>query len=382
MDEGVNDFFNVKGCGEIMNVLKMVVPAVATLCATATLGAGDGGQVTLPVVEVKEVADFQVKTFPGRVTPVAQVNIVPQVSGEILEVGFENGAVVKAGDLLYRLDEVKYAAAVKNAEAKVAECRASLKYAELSYTRHQKLLETRAVSLDAVDSALSTRDTARASLAAAEADLVSARDDLRHCRIVAPIAGKLGTTQFTAGNYLQKGQGTIVTLVQSSPIRVRFSISNREFLDLFGGRTSRIRKEAKITLLLANGEEYPEKGEVEYVDNASDELTDTIQVFALFENSERKLKAGGTVTVTLTSTGGVPRPAIPPTAVLQDVQGPYVWVVGEGGVAERRYIARGDVEGDWMFVEKGLKTGERLVADGGHKVRKGMKIVAAPAESK
>ena len=356
-------------------------------CLLASLGAACGAvaatnapndSLTLPVVAVQAIADRPVRTYPGRVVPVAQVNVIPQVSGEILEVAFENGSVVKTGDLLYRLDPVKYEAAVKNAEAKVAECKATLSYAELSYTRHQKLVNTRAVSLDAVDNALSTRDSARAALAAAQADLTSAKDDLRHCRITAPITGKIGTTQFTAGNYLTKGQGSLVTLVQYRPIRVRFSISNREFLEMFGGSTDRCREEGLLSVQLADGSEYKEDGAIEYSENAADEQTDTIQVYALYPNAHFGLRPGGTVAISLTTKKGVPRPAIPPTAVLQDVQGPYVWVVGEGGRAERRYIARGNIQGDWQFVEKGLRVGERIVADGGHRVRKGMTIAAAP----
>ena len=357
--------------------LSSIVSAAALLALTA-FGAEDLTRITLPVVEVKSVPDRRVRTYPGRVVPVAQVNVIPQVSGEILEVAFENGSRVKPGDLLYRLDPVKYEAAVKNAEAKVAECKATLSYAELSYARHQKLVASRAVSQDALDNALSTRDSARAALEAAKADLISARDDLRHCRIVAPIAAKVGTTHYTVGNYLQKGQGTLVTLIQYRPIRVRFSISNREFLEMFGGSTKRCQDEGVLSLRLADGSEYAEEGIIEYSENSADEKTDTIQFFALYPNAEFGLRPGGTVTVSLTSKKGVPRPAIPPTAVLQDVQGPYVWVVREDGSAERRYIARGNIEGDWQFVEKGLRVGERIVADGGHKVRKGMKVVAAP----
>ena len=352
--------------------------ALAVLLTGGVFGAEDLTHVTLPVTEVKAVADRPVRTYPGRVVPVAKVNVIPQVSGEILEVAFENGSVVKPGDLLYRLDPVKYEAAVKNAEAKVAEGKATLHYAELSYKRHQKLVESRAVSQDALDNALSTRDTAKASLAAAQADLESARDDLRHCRIVAPIAAKVGTTQFTAGNYLQKGQGTLVSLIQYRPIRVRFSVSMREYLEMFGGSTKRFQEEGELKLRLADGSEFAEEGVIEYTDNATDEMTDTVQVYALYPNDKFGLRPGGTVAVSLTSKKGVPRPAIPPTAVLQDVQGPYVWVVGADGAAERRYIARGNIEGDWQFVEKGLKIGERIVADGGHKVRKGMKVVPAP----
>ena len=334
--------------------------------------------VTLPVAEVTEVADFKTRTYPGRVVPIAQVNVVPQVSGEILEVGFENGSEIKEGQLLYRLDSVKYEAAVKNAEAKVAECKANLSYAELSYTRHKKLLETRAVSLDAVDNALSQRDSSRAAYAAAQAELVSARDDLKHCRIVAPIGAKAGSTAYTKGNYVTTSSGTLVTLVQYRPIRVRFSISNREYLEMFGATTKSQQEDGVVSLSLADGREYAEPGEIEYTENAADERTDTMQVYARFKNESFHLKPGGTVTVTLKTKKGVMRPAIPPTAILQDTQGPYVWVVGPDGCAERRTVARGDQSGDWLFIEKGLKKGERIVSDGAHKVRKGMKVEPAP----
>ncbi len=334
--------------------------------------------VTLPVAEVTEIADFKTRTYPGRVVPIAQVNVVPQVSGEILEVGFENGSRIKEGQLLYRLDSVKYEAAVKNAEAKVAECKANLSYAELSYTRHKKLLESRAVSLDAVDNALSQRDSSRAAYAAAQAELISARDDLKHCRIVAPINGKAGSTAFTKGNYVTTSSGTLVTLVQYRPIRVRFSISNREYLEMFGGTTKALQEDGVVQLALADGREYTEPGEIEYTENASDERTDTMQVYACFKNDAFNLKPGGTVTVTLTTKKGVLRPAIPPTAILQDVQGPYVWVLDDQNRASRRSIARGDVSGDWLFVEKGLKKGERIIRDGAHKVRKGMTVTPAP----
>ena len=339
--------------------------------------AASAGVLRLPVAKVELASDMQVKTYPGRVVPVAQVNVIPQVSGEILEVGFENGAVVKAGDLLYSLDPVKYEAAVKNAEAKVAECKAALGYAELSYARHLKLVGTRAVSQDAADNALSARDSARAALAAAQADLVSARDDLRHCRITAPIAGKLGTTKFTAGNYLQKGQETLVTLIQASPIRVRFSLSNAEYLEMFGGKASMLRANGVVTLSLADGRDYMEDGQVEYVDNAADDMTDTIQVFALFPNKDRILKPGGTVSVTLQSRSGVKKPAVPPTAVLQDMHGSYVWVVRADRTVERRYVVRGGTQDELQFIISGLKPGETIVSDGVHKVKKTSLVEAA-----
>ena len=332
--------------------------------------------ITLPVAEVVERPDMRVSTYPGRVVPISQVNVVPQVSGEILEVCFENGAMVTEGDILYRLDPVKYEAAVKNAESKVAECKANAAYAELSYERHKKLLESRAVSVDAVDNALSQRDSSRAAYAAAKADLVAAKDDLQHCTIVAPISGKIGSTAMTRGNYAKAGGDALVSIVQLSPIRVRFSISISRLLSLFGGLGSRLSAEATASVALANGEPLADKGAFDYIENKADELTDTIQVFFQYENASGMLRPGGTVTVTLASKNGEMRPAVPPSAILQDIQGPYVWALDAQSVASRRSIARGDLVGDWVFVEKGLKKGERIVADGAHKVKRGMTVEA------
>ena len=113
------------------------------------------------------------------------------------------------------------------------------------------------------------------------------------------------------------------------------------------------------------------------MDNAADETTDTMQIYAVFDNTNKLLKVGGTVEVTVSAKTGVMRPAIPPTAILQDTQGPYVWALDAEGRAERRTIARGDLTGDWLFIEKGLRLGERIVADGAHKVRKGDRIAPA-----
>lgn len=333
-------------------------------------------EVTLPVHEVAN-RPLKVETrLPGRVVSISRVDVVPQVSGEILEVCFENGALVKEGDVLYKLDPVKYAAAVKNAEAKVSECKANVAYAEQSYNRHKRLLETRAVSLDAVDNALSLRDSSRAAYAAAQADLVYARDNLNHCEIKAPISGKIGSTAMTRGNYAKAAGDPLVSIVQISPIRVRFSLSNRRFLSLFGGLTRRLRNEATAQIFLANGEEHSCKGEFEYVENTADELTDTIQVFFQCQNPEATLRPGGTVTVVLGSKKGEMMPAVPPSAIMQDVQGPYVWILDERNTASRRSVARGDLVGDWVFIEKGLKAGDRIVANGAHKVKNGMTVKA------
>ena len=333
--------------------------------------------VTAYVAKVAERVDYQMRIYPGRVTPVALANVRAQVAGEIIEVCFSNGASVVQGQTLYRIDPVKYEAAVRNAEAKVAECKANLLYAEQSHERHERLVEARAVSRDAADSALAQRDAARAALAAAEAELVSARDDLKHCTVVAPVEGKTGTTAFTEGNYVTASSDPLVGIVKLCPIRVRFSMSNRDFLSMFGGRVDALREDGAVALTLADGSRYADEGKIEYMDNLTDTRTDTICVYVIFGNGAVRLKPGDGVTVMLSSRKGVKRVAVPQTAVLQDAQGAYVWVLGEDDCAERRAVLRGRVSGEWVFVEEGLAVGERIVVDGAHRVRKGIAVVPA-----
>ena len=330
--------------------------------------------LALPVAGVEEVLDFGARKYPGRVVPVAEVKIVPQVSGEIIEVAFANGANVKKGDLLYRIDPVKYEAAVMNAESKVAELKANLVYAEKSAVRHTDLIQTRAVSQDAHDSALAHRDAARAALATAAAALISARDDLKHCRIVAPITGRVGTTAYTEGNYVTKGGGVLVSLVQTTPIRVTFAIANNDYHDRFRSDSRRIAEDALVALRFMAGESDFATGRVEYVENVSDAQTDTTDVYALFENAQGVLKSGQTVMATLLSAKGTPRAAVPPNAVVQDMQGAFVWVLDKDGVPSKRYVVRGPIVDRRQIVLSGLKVGERFVADGTHRVKAGVRV--------
>ena len=343
------------------------IAVTAILSASAAIGAA----LTLPVAEVKGAVDNQSKVFPAKVVSIQHVDLAPEVSGEIVEVCCDDGALVKEGTVLFRLNPLKYRSALKNAQAKVAECKAKKLYADSTYERHEKLVKTKAVSQDAVGSARASRDVAASTLEAAEAELAVAEYNLAHCEVKAPISGKIGTLRLTKGNYASPEKGALVTINQISPIRVRFAISNADFLTMFGGRSTVLKSKGQIDVVLADGSEFGEKGEVDYTENTADESTDTLRVYAKFANSERILRSGGTVGVVLSNKDGVVTPAIPPSAVMQDVQGPYVWVVGADGAVSRRSIVRGRQTGDLLFVTSGLKVGERVVTDGTHKVASG-----------
>ena len=357
-----------------------IVALVTTMALASDDARRQADTVTLPVCVVKEVVDTGAKRYPGRICPVAEVIVRPQVTGEILEVGFANGQSVCKGDVLYRLDPVQYQATVKNAEAKVSELKANLEYAELTVTRHKTLVKTRAVSQDELDQSRTKRDAIRASLEAAKASLAAARDDLAHCTIVAPIAGKVGSTVRTEGNYVQKGDARLVTLVQTDPVRVRFNIACVDYVALFGADAARITADGQVSVQLVSGGAVCATGRIEYVENRADERTDSVEAYALLANPKGFLLDGQTVMVTLVNRNGERRSAVPPNAIAQDMRGAYVWVVDSDGTAHERRIVRGALRGGLALVTDGLKSGERVVADGVHRVREGRKVMPESPE--
>ncbi len=344
------------------------------MAAGAACAAG-AATVTLPVAVVEQAADPQTKTFPAKVLPLQRVDVTPEVSGDIIEVCFKDGSLVKANDVLYRLMPVRYKSALKNAEARVAECKARKAFADAAYERHTKL-SAGAVSQNAMDSVKSDRETASAALAAAEAELEVAEYNLKRCQVRTPIDGRTGTTRLTKGN-IASPSTPLVTVVQIQPIRVRFSLSNADFLNMFGARGHVISEKGEVSVTLANGVKYGESGKIEYTENIADEATDTVRVYATFPNAHYILKPYASVGVTLRNKDGVKKCSVPPTAVMQDSEGACVWVVGKDGAAEKRRIVRGRLDGERQFVESGLSAGERVVSDGTHKLSPGDKVVEA-----
>ena len=325
--------------------------------------------VVVPVGKVMPIVDTDVRVYPGRVVSVAEVSIIPQVSGEILEVMFRNGQMAKAGDVLYRIDSEKYNAAQKGAAAKVAQIKASLEYVEKQASRYRELIKTRAVPQDDFDRVCSECDVQRAALAAAEADLLAAKDDVKHCTVIAPISGQLGSTAFTEGNFVSRGGSPLVKLVQTDPVRVSFRMSSVDYASAFGSDSSRLMSDGRVSLSRVSGGEAIVTGRIEYVENVADAATDSVTVFALVENGKGVLIDGQTVMVTLSNSKGSVRASVPPNAVALDARGAYVWVVGPKGEAEQRRVVRGSLRGGSQLIRSGLEVGESVVLDGVHRVR-------------
>lgn len=355
----------------------LAIAAFAPVFSSSLLAADS--PVSIRVVEVVERGERPVKRIPGRVVSLADVDVVSQVRGRIEEVAFKNGAFVHAGDLMYRIAPEMYQAKVSEAEARVEASRVKASGAQRNYER-RKALGSRGVSQEGVENARGERDSATAMVKAAESALALARLDLANCRIVAPISGVAGTSLKAAGDYVRDGI-TLTSVVQIAPVRVRFSLSSGEFLRMFDGRAGVACSNAVVRLTLADGTLFSENGSVEYVENVVDEKTDSIRMYARFENVSEVLRPGGSVSVSLSDRRPRNGLVIPSGAVCLDADGAYVWVVDDGGVVRRRNIVCGRLDGGWRFVFSGLAKGDRVVADGDSYVEEGMTVDVASGVS-
>lgn len=330
--------------------------------ALATVAAGT-------VVETKQNV---ARRYPGRVVSLAEVPVTARVSGDLLEVAFKEGDYVKKGQLLYRLDDIRYVAAEKSAEAKVAQYKAQASYSRANYERTKQLFEKEVSTQDELDAALAEYEANQALFAAAKADLIVAKDDLKNTRIYARSDGRVGVNKAPVGTYVTPSTGTLTTVVQLDPVRARFALSNRDFLDLFGDEET-FRKQAKISLILANDKKYPLAGTIDFIDNTANASTDTVQVYVSFKNEDFALIPGSTVAVIVLKDCGN-APAVIPSAMLYDSEGPYVYVLDENNVPARRNIKLASETKNLYFIAEGLKAGERIVTDGTHKIVPGKKV--------
>lgn len=353
---------------------KQIVTSIAIAFATG-IALAQGPQLPPAVVGVAKVVEEDYSTerrYIGRVTAVDSVSIVARVAGEIVEVCFEEGATVKKGDVLYKLDDTTYRAAVLSAEAQVAQCKASLDYAAKTFERTSALFEKKVASSDDMDSATSGFEKAKAALSAAEASLLSAKDNLDHTVIASPVDGRVGANAYTVGNYVSLSSGPLTSVVSVDPVRVKFSLSNRDILELFGGMEN-LRDDLVVTVDLADGKPLGTEGRFLFQDNAANVATDSIGLTFEFPSNNGTLLPGSAVTVRARRKTQIHMASIPITAVIRTAKGSMVYVV-EDGKAQPREVETGASVDNMIFVKSGLAAGETVISKGTHKVSPGREV--------
>ncbi len=356
-------------------LLPLLLMAIILLVPIGT-GAKVSPRRPMPAVVVipaqpREVSPVQ--KYVGHVEAVQEVEIMPRVAGYLAEVNFKEGQYVHRGDPLYTIEQPPYLARVKLWEARVAQAKAALYKADMRLKR-LKAARPESVPATEMDNATANRAMAKAQLKEAQARLELARIDLGYTRIEAPISGLLGKTFFTRGNLVGPGKGPLARLVQLEPIRVVYSVSEGDLIKL--QRAMKRGKPPVVQIRLPNGEMYPERGRVEFMDNRVDPSTGTVAVRALLDNKDHTLLPGEYVEVLVKREKPVKMLVIPQEAVLTDLVGHYVLVVDEHHRVKQARVELGPQVGTLWAVKKGLSPGELVIVQGIQKVQPGQVVKA------
>ncbi len=355
-----------------------------SLLATATHAEGGdtGGDGDAPVVLIRTVEEDAAQTirrYPARVRAIEQVDVVSRLSADIVEIGFMEGSMVKRGQLLYRLDETRFAASASNHFAQVDEIKSKLSLAEITFRRKEKLVVKGAVAQAEYDEALASKRGLEASLESARSALALAEDDLRHTRIFSPLDGRIGLTAKTVGNYVTQESGMLATIVKTDPLRIRFSLSMADYARLFGCDEKRLKSEAEIHVELPDGMEPLPKGEIEFVDLKAVERTDTVLVYLRQPNPGGLLVPDSAATLVMSVASSGTMPWVPPQAVIEDGDESFVYVVEEG-TASLREVEVGARLPARVFVKSGIKAGDVVVVGGTHKISDGASVRVKEAQ--
>lgn len=334
--------------------------------------------VELGTVQSADIADS--REYVGQVEAIQSVSLTPEVSARILQVHFEEGSMVKAGDLLFTLDASRYQATVNQQKANLVKAKADLDGATKYYNRLMSA-EKRSVAATDIDTAFSTVQQDKAAVGEMQAALELAMVDLGHTKIVAPISGRIGRAYFTKGNYVTPTSGSLADIVQTDPVRVSFALPDRDYLSRPNAFDAGGQSVYRAKLLLADGQTYPFDGTRDYANNTMDPTTGTIMTRFRFRNETGLLVPGSLVRITIRTIQGNDTPVVPQKAIVPDGDTNYVYAVDAKNVVHRRDVTIGAESGDMYAITAGLKVGEKIVVGGLQMVHPEMTVRPLPASS-
>ncbi len=366
---------------------------LALLLAACDPPAPAAKPAVVPQVSVVTVQPHAVALtweYAGRVVAFRRTEVRARVGGLLLQRRYVEGARVRAGEVLVRLDPAPYEASVAHAAALVQQAEAQRDKAARDQRRAEALVATQAGSLVARDDAVSAAALADANEAAARAALRTEALTLSWTTVTAPLSGITSLEAMPEGSLVAAG-ALLTTITQTDPVYVGFAFTDEDLATLRAlrrdGGSGLDRLPA--TVLEEDGTPYPRPGAVDFTDSSVDQATGTVHGRALFPNPDDRLLPGGFVRIRI---GGITLPgalSVPQQAVQQDAAGSYAWVVGADGHAGRRGLTLGaavvDAPGpgeaavaSWV-VQAGLAAGERVVTEGVLKVEDGHAVeVSAP----
>ena len=338
------------------------------------------------VLEIKRANVPLALAYAGRVAGFRTVEIRAMVSGTIMKREYPEGARVRQGDILFRLDPRAYQATYDRAIAQLAQARATALAAEENFNRIQELSNKQVATPKQLDDARAARDQARATIQSVQADIDNAKINLEYTVVKAPVAGPTALLSPPEGSIAQAQQTVLTVITQLDPAYVNFSITDAELRE-FRSFSENLEKpltddDISVTLQYGDGTTYPQTGKIIMSATNVDLRTGTVQIRSVFPNAEGIILPGQFVRLIIK---GITLPkaiVVPQQAVSQGPQGTFVYVVNSQNAAEVRPVKLDREVGNGWVVREGLNEGDRLIADGVMRVRPGAPVKASPYVAK
>jgi multidrug efflux system membrane fusion protein len=347
--------------------LALAAVLVLSACGKAPESAQQMPAAKVSVAEVIEQPINEWDEFTGRLEAPESVDIRPRVSGFVDRVAFNEGSLVKKGDLLFQIDPRPFQAEVKRLEAQLQQARASLARTQSEASRGERLRQSNAISAELADARASAAAEAKAAVAGIQAELDNARLNLSFTRVTAPIDGRVSRAEITEGNLVNAGQSHLTTLVSTDKVYAYFDADERVFLKYVelarqaGGQT---RDASPVYLGLSSEEGHPHLGQLDFLDNQVNPQTGTIRGRAVFDNSDGRFTPGLYARLKLVGSGQCDAALIRDEAVGTDLGKKYVLVLDKDNAVQYRAIELGPKLAGLRIVRSGLAEGEKIVVNG------------------
>ncbi len=351
---------SIRGGGVFLAVVGLLAVYAFSFSSADSAVSNPPRSQTLNVLPLRPQDITITDSYVGYVTPIKSVDLVPNVSGYIEDVWVEGGQEVKVGDNLLMIDQREYKAALDAAQAAVTQARANLNNADAYYKRIKKA-GAKAISQTEIDNAKAGYLSALAAVEQAKANHAKAQTLYDYTVLQASIDGVVGNVSLTTGNYVAPGTAALLSIIQYNPIRVVFSISDKEYLNALARKDGTLFANENIRLRLANGDLYPLAGEFKFTDNQIDKNTGSIAIYADFANPDHELTANAYVDVLLERTlkGGY---LVRQNHVLLTPDGAYVYTVRNQRLSKIPVTIVAEQNGNYVLSNK-FASDEYLVID-------------------
>ena len=341
-------------------------------------------QVAVAEVTTREIVDND--EYTGRTEASEIVEVRSRIFGFLKSIDFKDGDYVKEGQTLFTIEPEEYQAIHEQSLAKIDVNSANLELARSKLAMKEKLRPNGAISQEEYNEAVAAVHESEATIAAARADANRTAVDLKYTEIKAPISGRVDRALVSRGNLLTGGQssGTLLTtIVNEQPMYVYFDVDERSLLRYMRQRSPEKSSTGNLSDLgiecfvqLADEKDFPHRGQIDFASAALNSSTGTARLRAVFENADHALSSGLFVRIQIPVSKPYEALLIPERALSTDQNVKFVYVVGDDGVANRRVVELGKLEGDMRVITSGLSAGERVIVKGMQRVKPGQRVEA------